>query len=218
MLRWTSITISQAKSATPRPMPGSAGFHKQFPDFDYTWINYRTMFEMLQAAINKAGVTDPMKIALALEGMEVTDAVGQKNTMRREDHQLIDQFYAAVFTSGVKYRFRRHWVRLEDGADHPGITTRPTHNMQDETTRRSIKFPVFCHRSTAWIAPDRSIFYATPRLAVLNGQTTCPAAVASSRGGTAYGLGRVVATHSRRCPDMIRMRQCRSRISPHRHE
>jgi branched-chain amino acid transport system substrate-binding protein len=78
-------------------------FHKQFPDFDYTWINYRTMFEMLQAAINKAGATDPMKIALALEGMEVTDAVGQKNTMRREDHQLIDQFYAAVFTTGVKY-------------------------------------------------------------------------------------------------------------------
>jgi branched-chain amino acid transport system substrate-binding protein len=78
-------------------------FHRQYPDFDYTWINYRTMFEMLQAAINKAGVVDPMKIALALEGMEVTDAVGQKNTMRREDHQLIDQFYAAVFTSGVKY-------------------------------------------------------------------------------------------------------------------
>jgi branched-chain amino acid transport system substrate-binding protein len=78
-------------------------FHKRFPDFDYTWINYRTMFEMLQAAVNKAGSTDPMKIALALEGMETTDAVGQKNTMRRDDHQLIDQFYTAVFTSGVKY-------------------------------------------------------------------------------------------------------------------
>jgi branched-chain amino acid transport system substrate-binding protein len=78
-------------------------FHKRYPDFDYTWINYRTMFEMLQAAINKAGSTDPMKIALALEGMEITDAVGQKNTMRRDDHQLIDQFYTAVFTSGVKF-------------------------------------------------------------------------------------------------------------------
>jgi branched-chain amino acid transport system substrate-binding protein len=61
------------------------------------------MFEMLQAAINKAGGTDPLKIALALEGMQITDAVGQRNTMRRDDHQLIDQFYAAVFTSGVKY-------------------------------------------------------------------------------------------------------------------
>jgi branched-chain amino acid transport system substrate-binding protein len=83
------------------------GFHDQFPDFDYTWINYRTMFEMLQAAINKAGSTDPLKIALALEGMEITDAVGQKNTMRREDHQLIDQFYAALFTKGVKYDSER---------------------------------------------------------------------------------------------------------------
>ncbi len=83
------------------------GFQDKYPDFDYTWINYRTMFEMLQAAVNKAGEVDPMKIALALEGMEVTDAVGQKNIMRRDDHQLIDQFYAAVFTKGVKYDSER---------------------------------------------------------------------------------------------------------------
>jgi len=80
-----------------------AGFRAQYPDFDYTWINYRTMFEMLQVAINKAGSLDPLQIALALEGLEVTDALGQKNLMRREDHQLIDQFYSAVFTKGVKY-------------------------------------------------------------------------------------------------------------------
>jgi branched-chain amino acid transport system substrate-binding protein len=80
-----------------------AGFRAQYPDFDYTWINYRTMFEMLQIAVNKAGSTDPLKVALALEGLEVTDALGQKNWMRAEDHQLIDPLYAAVFTSGVKY-------------------------------------------------------------------------------------------------------------------
>lgn len=80
-----------------------AGFRAQYPDFDYTWINYRTMFEMLQAGINKAGSLDPLKIALALEGLEITDALGQKNWMRRDDHQLIDQFYSAVFTKGVKY-------------------------------------------------------------------------------------------------------------------
>ena len=79
------------------------GFQDKYPEFDYTWINFRTMFEMLQTAVNKANSLDPMKIALALEGVEVTDAVGQKNTMRRDDHQLINQFYAAVFTKGVKY-------------------------------------------------------------------------------------------------------------------
>jgi ABC-type branched-subunit amino acid transport system substrate-binding protein len=83
------------------------GFRDKYPDFDYTWINYRTTFEMLQAAINKAGSVDPLKIALALEGMEFTDAVGQKNIMRRDDHQLIDQFYAAIFTKGVKYDSER---------------------------------------------------------------------------------------------------------------
>jgi branched-chain amino acid transport system substrate-binding protein len=80
-----------------------AEFRTEYPDFDYTWINYRTMFEMLQAGINKAGSLDPLRIALALEGLEITDALGQKNQMRRDDHQLIDQFYSAVFTKGVKY-------------------------------------------------------------------------------------------------------------------
>jgi branched-chain amino acid transport system substrate-binding protein len=79
------------------------GFRDQYPDFDYTWINYRTMFEFLQKAINQAGSVDPLKIALALEGMEVTDVLGQKNLMRRDDHQLIDEFYVAEFTKGVKY-------------------------------------------------------------------------------------------------------------------
>lgn len=79
------------------------GFRDQYPDFDYTWINYRTMFEMLQIAVNKAGSTDPLQVALALEGLEVTDAAGEKNTMRKDDHQLLNPFYEAVFTKGVKY-------------------------------------------------------------------------------------------------------------------
>lgn len=79
------------------------GFRDQYPDFDYTWINYRTMFEMLQKAINKAGAVDPLKIALALEGMQITDALGQTEIMRRDDHQLIDPLYVAVFTKDVKY-------------------------------------------------------------------------------------------------------------------
>jgi branched-chain amino acid transport system substrate-binding protein len=58
---------------------------------------------MLQTAINKAGTTDPMQVALALEDLQATDVLGQKNWMRRDDHQLIDPLYAAVFTKGVKY-------------------------------------------------------------------------------------------------------------------
>jgi len=46
------------------------GFRDRYPELDYTWINFRTMFEMLQTSINKAGSVDPMKIALGLEGLE----------------------------------------------------------------------------------------------------------------------------------------------------
>lgn len=82
-------------------------FRDKTPDFDYVWINFRTMFEMLQAAINKTGSTDPLKLALALEGMEVTDAFGQKNVMRKEDHQMLVPFYQALFTKNVKYDSER---------------------------------------------------------------------------------------------------------------
>ena len=79
------------------------GFRARNPDFDYVWVNFRTMFEMLRDAVNKAGTTDPMTVALALEGMQVKDISGQPNTMRREDHQLLAPLYAAVFTKDVKY-------------------------------------------------------------------------------------------------------------------
>jgi branched-chain amino acid transport system substrate-binding protein len=82
-------------------------FREKYPDFDYTWLNFRTMFEMLQTAINKAGSTDPMAVALALEGMEQKDAMGQPNTMRKADHQLIAPFYSAIFTKDVKFDSER---------------------------------------------------------------------------------------------------------------
>ena len=78
-------------------------FRDRFIDIDYVWINFRTMFQMLQTAVNKAGSTDALKVALALEGVAVKDAVGQNNLMRKDDHQLMTPFYQAVFTKGVKY-------------------------------------------------------------------------------------------------------------------
>jgi branched-chain amino acid transport system substrate-binding protein len=35
--------------------------------------------------------------------MTMTDMAGHEVTMRREDHQLISEYFAAVFTKGVKY-------------------------------------------------------------------------------------------------------------------
>ncbi len=79
------------------------GFRATDPGFDYPWINFQTMFDMLAAAITKAGGTDPLKVALALEGMEVTDLYGARNVMRKDDHQLLQPFFTALFTKPVKY-------------------------------------------------------------------------------------------------------------------
>lgn len=71
--------------------------------FDYPWVNFQTMFDMLAAAIDKAGSTDPLKVALALENAETRDIYGEPNVMRAADHQLLQPFYTALFTKPVKY-------------------------------------------------------------------------------------------------------------------
>ncbi|MFV0297448.1 MAG: branched-chain amino acid ABC transporter substrate-binding protein [Hyphomicrobiaceae bacterium] len=73
------------------------------PGFDYVWVNFQTMFDMLATAIDKSGSTKPLKIALALEGMQVKDMYGKVNTIRKADHQLLTPLYTALFTKPVKY-------------------------------------------------------------------------------------------------------------------
>jgi branched-chain amino acid transport system substrate-binding protein len=83
------------------------GFRDRYPEIDFTWVNFRTMFEMLQTAVNQTGSTDPLQLALALEGMERRDVLGQLNVMRKDDHQMLTPFYQAVFAKGVKYDSER---------------------------------------------------------------------------------------------------------------
>jgi len=73
------------------------------PGFDYVWVNFQTMFNMLAAAIDKAGSTDPLKVAMALEDMQVKDVYGAVNTMRKADHQIQMPLFTALFTKPVKY-------------------------------------------------------------------------------------------------------------------
>ena len=70
---------------------------------DFSTLNFLTMIDMLTDAINKAGSTDPLKVALALEDMHAKDLVGQENIMRKEDHQLLMPYYVGVFSKDVKY-------------------------------------------------------------------------------------------------------------------
>ena len=72
-------------------------------DTAFSALNFVTMIDMVTDAINKAGSTDPLKVALALEDMHYKDLDGQENIMRKEDHQLLMPYYVGVFSKDVKY-------------------------------------------------------------------------------------------------------------------
>jgi branched-chain amino acid transport system substrate-binding protein len=79
------------------------GWREKHGEIDFFMAPWRTMFEMLAMAIDRAGSTDAFKVAQALEGMEFKDMVGQTSVMRKDDHQLLHPFYEAVLTKDVKY-------------------------------------------------------------------------------------------------------------------
>ncbi|MFI5034039.1 MAG: branched-chain amino acid ABC transporter substrate-binding protein [Reyranellales bacterium] len=77
-------------------------FRAKFP-FDFYAAGFRTIFEFMAAGINKAGSTDPTKVALALEDLKIKDFLGFELTMRKDDHQIIGPYFVGIFKKGVKY-------------------------------------------------------------------------------------------------------------------
>ena len=57
---------------------------------------YRTI-DMLVAAINRSGSTDPIKVAYALEGMKYSGPTGE-SWMRAEDHQMMAPLFILSLT------------------------------------------------------------------------------------------------------------------------
>ena len=90
------------RSATRRPRRSTKGFRDKHK-FDFSAAGFRTIFEYLQAAVNKAGSVDPTKIAPALEGLTIKDFLGFDTKMRKEDHQIISEYFVGTFKKGVKY-------------------------------------------------------------------------------------------------------------------
>jgi branched-chain amino acid transport system substrate-binding protein len=81
-------------------------FTKTFRDthkFEFTAAAFRTLLEYLQSAVNKAGSTDPTKVAFALEGLAQKDFLGYDTVMRKDDHQFIMPYVVGSFAKGVKY-------------------------------------------------------------------------------------------------------------------
>ncbi len=72
-------------------------------DFDFVFGDRRLAVELIAAAIAKAGSTEPLKIAQAMEGLKLTDAAGHEAIMRADDHQIQMAYYLGTFTPGTKY-------------------------------------------------------------------------------------------------------------------
>lgn len=78
-----------------------AAFRERFPRpaDDYVHARMQAMVEMLVAAIERAGSTDPLPVARALEGARY-DGVGlggfHHGTMRAADHQFIQPLYVSL--------------------------------------------------------------------------------------------------------------------------
>jgi branched-chain amino acid transport system substrate-binding protein len=73
-------------------------------NFDFYGAGFRTVFQYLQAAVNKARTVDATKIAYALEGMRMKDFLGYDTEMRKDDHQLMSEYLVGAFVkTGIKY-------------------------------------------------------------------------------------------------------------------
>jgi branched-chain amino acid transport system substrate-binding protein len=104
--RLTSVLDDHDNIAVEEHNAEAEAFFKKWRethDFMFVAVPILTEFEMLARAINQAGSTDAVKVALALEGMEQKDLFGVTSIMRKEDHQLIYPYYEGVFTKDVKY-------------------------------------------------------------------------------------------------------------------
>jgi branched-chain amino acid transport system substrate-binding protein len=75
--------------------PWAGEFHKKFNDDLYTQA-FAHVFASLSNAMAKAGSTDPVKVAAALEGLKFTSFNGEVE-MRKTDHQLQQPLFVTVW-------------------------------------------------------------------------------------------------------------------------
>ena len=91
--------------------PALVAYHKEFkakyPEADMSQARITNAVLMVAKAIEEAGsATDMVKIAYALEGMEIyNDILGTKVVMRTKDHQAIQNISVGVHTKDVEIDF-----------------------------------------------------------------------------------------------------------------
>jgi branched-chain amino acid transport system substrate-binding protein len=98
-----TITLVQQGNLNPPASPEMSAyvnaFKAKYPDNDITQARITNAVQMLAKAIDEAGTAeDVVKVAYALEGMEIDSLWGGKVFMRPGDHQAIQDINIAVQT------------------------------------------------------------------------------------------------------------------------
>ncbi|MBN9460916.1 MAG: branched-chain amino acid ABC transporter substrate-binding protein [Burkholderiales bacterium] len=85
------VNYWQPNDSVVNPQPIVEGFKKKFNDDYYVMATY-TAFKFLSEAMKKAKSTEPLKVALAMEGLKVQSLNGEVE-MRASDHQAQQAVY-----------------------------------------------------------------------------------------------------------------------------
>ena len=106
-----------------------AGFKAKYND-DYYTGSITRILEVLTAAMTQSKSTDPVKVALAMEGLKVKSSFGGEVEMRKSDHQLQQPLYMTVWqkTDGkYKYSPENTGMTLAPVAEYPNyVSSTPT--------------------------------------------------------------------------------------------
>ena len=97
---------------------------------------------MLAAAADKAKSLEPVKIALALEGMEFEVFHGGKGYMRKDDHQFFQPMYITSFgelTNGESFDEENTRLGLEGGREDRDCANRPADHLQDDAAELIVR-------------------------------------------------------------------------------
>jgi branched-chain amino acid transport system substrate-binding protein len=95
-------------NALPEPDPDALAFRKRFTgkDDEFGYYRLKSTFDLFAMATAKAKSNDPIKVAKALEGLKVTEPVGDIE-MRADNHQILMPMYVSTLSDNVKYDVER---------------------------------------------------------------------------------------------------------------
>jgi branched-chain amino acid transport system substrate-binding protein len=93
------VTQFHSNIGTPVATKLVMAYKEKFPNAkdDFYFSSHQIAIEMLAKAMDKAKSADPVKVAMALEGMKIEHASGEV-TMRADNHQLVQPLYVSTYT------------------------------------------------------------------------------------------------------------------------